>query len=75
MNSIRRRRFRDRLYAEQNGCCWICGEEMLVGPEFFNHPKQASLDHVLPRSKGGTHSVSNLKLAHAICNLKRGAQA
>lgn len=39
---------------------WVCGE---------SYP---SIDHVLPVSKGGTHTWSNVKLAHRGCNAKRG---
>jgi 5-methylcytosine-specific restriction endonuclease McrA len=32
----------------------------------------ASLDHVVPISKGGTDEPENLKLAHFICNVRKG---
>jgi len=34
----------------------------------------ASLDHVIPLSKGGDDSPENLKLAHWICNVRKGNQ-
>lgn len=36
---------------------------------------QATLEHVTPQSKGGTHELSNLKLACPQCNLGRGRQS
>jgi hypothetical protein len=30
------------------------------------------LDHVKPKSKGGSYHLSNLKAAHSICNQIRG---
>lgn len=32
-----------------------------------------TIDHVIPVSQGGTDDLSNLKLAHMICNAKKGA--
>lgn len=31
-----------------------------------------SIDHIIPRSHGGTDDLSNLRLAHWGCNQKRG---
>jgi 5-methylcytosine-specific restriction endonuclease McrA len=33
----------------------------------------ASMDHLVPLSKGGDHSWANVALAHRSCNSKRGA--
>ena len=33
----------------------------------------ATLDHIVPQSQGGTHSVANLLLACKPCNAKKGA--
>lgn len=31
-------------------------------------------DHVLPLSRGGSHSVDNIKVTHAVCNLRKGTK-
>lgn len=31
----------------------------------------ATIDHVIPKSKGGTDAISNLKLACYLCNLQK----
>lgn len=36
------------------------------------HPLSASLDHVVPLSKGGEHAAVNLRLAHLRCNIVKG---
>jgi hypothetical protein len=36
------------------------------------HKQCASLDHILPLSRGGTNAVTNLQLAHYSCNSRRG---
>jgi len=33
---------------------------------------RATWDHIIPRSKGGIDDLSNLQLAHAYCNKRKG---
>lgn len=33
---------------------------------------RATLDHVLPLSRGGTHTWDNVAAAHWICNMEKG---
>lgn len=52
--------------------CGICGEA--VDPEArYPDPMSASLDHVVPLSKGGAHTLENAQCAHLVCNLRKGA--
>lgn len=51
--------------------CHLCGEQVdETLPRLA--AKGASLDHVIPLSKGGTDDPENLKLAHFICNVRKG---
>ena len=51
--------------ADRDGwVCHICRQTVL--------PEQASLDHVIPISKGGPHTRDNVKLAHLLCNQRKG---
>lgn len=34
-------------------------------------PKNVHFDHVIPLSRGGAHSEENIKVSHAICNLRK----
>lgn len=34
--------------------------------------QRATIDHIIPRSKGGTDAPENLQLVHAICNKIKG---
>jgi 5-methylcytosine-specific restriction endonuclease McrA len=43
--------------------CWLCGGHMA------DH--ELSIDHIIPRSKGGGNCIENLKLAHIDCNTRR----
>lgn len=51
--------------------CWLCGEPVdftIKWPE----PMSKTIDHVIAYASGGTHERSNLRLAHNICNQRRG---
>ena len=37
--------------------------------------QRATLDHIVPRSKGGADTLENLQLAHAHCNKVKGNRA
>lgn len=50
--------------------CHLC--ERKVPDKAWPHPLSASLDHVIPLSKGGIHDPSNVKLAHLRCNVEKG---
>ena len=64
----------ERLYKRDNGICYICGKlcEWDDGEErngtFIAGDNYPSVDHVIPVTKGGTHTWDNIKLAHRICN-------
>ena len=44
-----------------------------ITPDALDNPEQyASLDHILPLSKGGSSRVANLQLTHLKCNNDKG---
>lgn len=53
---------------------WKCGictkkvDKRLAYP----HPLSASIDHVIPLTQGDPHRPENVRLAHLICNIRRG---
>lgn len=49
--------------------CWLCGDGVLKNATGKNAPTR---DHVVPRVRGGSNRMSNLRLAHAGCNSSRG---
>lgn len=55
----------DALYKRDNGICQICGK--------WVQPKHASIDHIHPVSRGGTHTWDNIQLSHVKCNKSKGA--
>jgi hypothetical protein len=36
--------------------------------------RACTMDHVIPLSKGGPHIEENIRPAHAVCNLRKGAR-
>lgn len=79
----RNRRLRDQYVedvslsyiAERDGWrCHLCDRRVLKGRQ-WPHPDSASLDHIVPVSKGGEHSKTNVALAHLHCNLERNNKA
>ncbi len=54
-----------RLYAAQNGRCYLCGAVMTV--------EEATHDHVVPRVLGGK-GKRNIALAHFACNTAKGGR-
>ncbi len=54
--------------------CGICHQPMLyvpTGPRGTDD-RGATIDHIHPRSKGGSDDLTNLRLAHWSCNRQRG---
>lgn len=64
MTRARSRNLRRRVWDRDRGICWICEE-----PVPF---EVVTLDHIVPRSKGGRYVFDNLHAAHEICNRERG---
>lgn len=55
---------RSAVYIRDGGICHICGGH--VGIANFH------LDHLVPRSKGGSNDLDNLGLSHPGCNISKG---
>lgn len=53
---------------------WVCGlcykliESWRRGDDWM----RATLDHIIPLSKGGLHVYDNVQAAHWLCNQKKG---
>jgi hypothetical protein len=64
------RQLRLFVYERDAWTCQLCGEP--VDPEARGRSSRgASLDHVIPYSRGGNDVVENLRLAHHGCNTSR----
>ena len=62
-----------KLYERDGGVCQICGKPCdWNDTEWGSHgPTYPSIDHIVPRAKGGEHKWSNVQLAHCICNSRK----
>ena len=55
------------LYKRDEGVCKLCGRpvhECVDNTDDWS----ATIDHIIPVSKGGEHSYANTQLAHRLCN-------
>lgn len=58
------------LAADDGWRCWLCGGDIDPdAPAGSRH--SATVDHVVPRSRGGGSERANLRLAHRVCNQRR----
>lgn len=55
--------FYDLVYFRDSGKCGICGKDV----EF----DLGTLDHIIPVTKGGSHTYDNVQLAHQPCNREK----
>ena len=53
------------VWEREGGRCHICDKHVPY--------KRATLDHLIPLSKGGDHTYLNVRIAHGPCNSRRGA--
>lgn len=64
----------EKLFERDKGVCHICQQQCsfedytTIDGAFVVGKHYPSVDHVIPRSKGGVHSWDNIKLAHHYCN-------
>lgn len=60
----------EEVWEKSEGNCWICGIRMTR--EWTNGRADCfTLDHVIPVSRGGNHTLENLRGAHFSCNLSK----
>ena len=59
------------LFKRDHGVCQIC--RRAVQPSAKGWPSGASIDHIIPVSRGGEHTYENVQLAHIRCNTMRYA--
>jgi len=60
----------DDLLMRDGPLCQICGE--LMDWKTGRHCQRVSLDHIIPISKGGAHTMDNVRLVHLSCNSRKG---
>lgn len=58
---------RSSIYERDSGICQYCGRHM--------SKSEATIDHITPRSKGGTNTWKNTVLSCKKCNEKKGSRS
>lgn len=62
---------REEIFERDEWTCRLCNEA--IDPAARKPDMRcASVDHIVPISKGGEHSRANVQAAHFICNLTKG---
>lgn len=58
------------IWDRDKGTCGICSST--IDPALsWPHKLCMTLDHIVPLARGGTHEISNVQLAHAVCNSRK----
>ena len=52
------------VWSRESGTCYLCRREV--------DPRDWHLEHVIPIALGGEHSYANVRVAHPLCNLRKG---
>jgi len=60
---------RKQLINKHHGLCVLCECQVNL---IHDDPRQATIDHIMPLSKGGTGDLGNLQLLCASCNNEKG---
>ena len=55
----------DKVISDSSGLCGICLKPL---------DRTVEIDHIVPLSKGGTHTYSNVQASHSTCNRKKSAK-
>lgn len=63
-----------KLFRQQNGRCYYCQCEMVLDNGYMSRPfpKQATREHKIPKSMGGSDDDENVVAACSACNHKKG---
>ena len=60
------------LWQHLSGRCQVCGVKTDLYGDAGKDPRTATLEHIKPRSKGGTDAWNNLALLCSACNQRNG---
>ena len=63
---------RDRVMRKNHGRCFYCGQKLQNRNPNKKH--YMTIDHIIPRAKGGTGHISNLAPSCERCNVLKGAK-
>lgn len=64
---------RQSVFRDDGFICQLCDQTMDMSKK-TPHPLAPTLDHILPISRGGTHTRENVQSAHFHCNVSKGSR-
>lgn len=70
---VSRNKWRWRLWRDHRGACFYCKRRTLLSDCHKAEPLFATVDHVIPVSRGGANVYENLVLACRVCNEQKGS--
>lgn len=65
---MRMRSLRSRVWEKSGGICFLCGLWMPPPNVDMGEPLRYTIEHVIPKSLGGTNELDNLEGTHQWCN-------
>ena len=65
---------RRKVFERSQGLCYICGVKTLWSSDLVFESSLATVDHVIPISKGGNHEWDNVRNCCLGCNIRKGAR-
>jgi hypothetical protein len=63
---------RTEILERDDYCCYLCGKQTRTDVDCF-HPDSPTVDHVVPLSRGGQHTLDNVRTACLRCNSVKGS--
>lgn len=60
----------EEVFDRDGWCCGLC-DETIDGGMVWPDPMSPSVDHIIPLSKGGAHTLDNVQAAHLVCNMRK----
>lgn len=64
---------RRSIWKRDNWTCWLCNQKVRQDVHYL-HPLAATIDHVIPISRGGGHVPENIRCACRQCNTRKSTK-
>lgn len=64
---MRQKSLRFLVWQKSQGICFLCGQQMMPD-ETYGQELSFTVEHLLPKARGGTNDIDNLYGAHQFCN-------